>query len=281
MVDEAFVWELFAMAGLRWPHAKLAESDEALEATVALWQRELAPYEPAAVEAAYRQAARGRSWPPELDLLLPILDQALQVEPPAFDDAMGLLARYTWCLPYRPDGHNPPSDLPVALDALQRAGVPEVVQRLVAALGVSGVRNLPDDSRYDLDLNQRAQRRDARDKYERQVVPGWRQQPTPGLALAKAVQQFGPVEATDRIAPPRTRRQLGQAIVRELEAGEDDEPIGPDEVAAMLARFKQQKAEQRAELQRKFVDRVAAEARERAAAEAALAARRSPDENAA
>lgn len=257
---------LLAMVRMRWPHSNIDADPRALHR---MWHLELADYDGREVEAAVRKVGRGREHAPTLDVILAELDANREGDAPSFEDAMATLSRYSWCLPYTSSGVNPPDDLVVALDALDRAGAPEIVSRLVAAIGVYGLRMLPDGSRYPLDPNERAQRRDAAQTYRHGVMPEWQADPTRGLALAKAVKRLGPVPDDRRIRPPRRR----PALPAPEPVAPDDEIVGPDAVRELLTAQRREREEYQRQQREHLEAQREREAEEMAAAEAELVER--------
>lgn len=272
--------KLIGLVRMLWPHSRVGEDlpeDELLNA----WHTILADTPLTEATAVVERLARaGREHAPPVGVIAAGVDRRRHGEAPSFEDAMAQLVKFNWCLPYRPEGANPPDDLVVCLDAMQRAGAPEILQRLVAALGVYAVRMMPDGSRYPLDPNQRAVRRDYARQYTDAVVPAWRQDPRPGLALARAVRAFGEVPESRRLEPPPVRRlQIappepvpvpGEPMVDFVPATRDD----PGTVGRLLAEGRAQRARERAA-------KLAAEAAERARdREATVAAERELAEHA-
>lgn len=238
-MNDAEVTQLLEVVRSFWPHSNLGDDpDTALE----MWLAVLGDLPAAEVQAALVQLARsGREHAPPVGVIAHAVDQARQAPAPSFEDAMAILGKHYQCLPYRPSGTNPPEDLPVALENLTRAGVPEPVLRLVAALGVYAIRNMPDGSQHPLDPNQRAQRRDAARTYTHEVLPDLKSVPTPGLALRRAVAQFGQPDPSRLIDVARLerRRLERRRQPAALPAPEAEDGPTPEEVEAMLRRTRE------------------------------------------
>jgi hypothetical protein len=202
-VDE--VLDTLSMVRLWWPHSDVDGGDPAAAARA--WHAVLAPYAQDEVEMVLRRLlASGREHAPTVGVVVSEAERARQGDPPSFDDAQAFIARNARVLPYSASGHHSEADTVEAISALAARGAHEVVLRLVASLGLAAVRRMPDPSMQPLDLNQRGQRRDLERAFRHEVVAGWREDPTPGLALARAEQRA--VRAGDATLRPLDARAV-------------------------------------------------------------------------
>jgi hypothetical protein len=182
-IDE--VLDTLSVVRLWWPHSDVDGGDPASAAKA--WHAMLEPYDRDEVEAIIRRlSASGREHAPTVGVVASEVERERQGEPPSFDEAQAFIARNVRALPYSATGYHSQADTVEAISALAARGAHEVVLRLVASLGLYAVRHMPDPSLQPLDLNQRATRRDHERAYRHQVVTDWRNDPTPGLALARA-----------------------------------------------------------------------------------------------
>jgi hypothetical protein len=165
----------------RWPHALLPLG------SADVWLEDLRdmPAEEA-LAAVTRFARAGERFPPTSGIVRSEIERASQAPAPSLDDAQRLLSRLAGrCIPY---GASSPEDTVEAIEKLAAAGVHECVLRWVQAVGVYAVRMMPDPELQPLDMNQMADRRDRVRDYDRRVVPEWRADPRPGVALERARQ---------------------------------------------------------------------------------------------
>jgi hypothetical protein len=209
------VLDTLSMVRLWWPHSDVDGGDPAAAARA--WHAVLEPYHRDDVEATLRRLlASGREHAPTVGVVVSEVERARQGDPPSFDEAQAFIARNVRALPYSPTGHHSQSDTVEAIAALAERGAHEVVLRLVASLGLYAIRHMPDPTLQPLDLNQRATRRDHEREYRHRVVSDWREDPTPGLALARAEQRA--LRAGDATLRPLDARAV-LALDRKAEEG--------------------------------------------------------------
>jgi hypothetical protein len=268
--------DLLAVLRERWPHAKVAASSATLGGEVDEWYADLKDLPVEDCMGVLRQM--NRQYPPTPRELASAVREALDGPPPSFEALMALhnSPEFRGCLPYRPEA-NPASDISVALENLTRCGAPEILLRLVASFSVQELRMLPDGGMWPLDLNQRAVRRDAARAYADRVVPDYLDNPTPGLALRRAVARYGPPDPALLLHPDEQQlraRQREQFVQRRnapalSPAADDDdgEFVNPDQVRALLKQTGQSIA---AELMQASRERRAVEQKLEAERQAAL-----------
>jgi hypothetical protein len=176
----AEVAKLLGQVARRWPHAQLPPE------TGDVWLEDLADVPGPEAHAAVVQWARGgERFPPTSGQVRSLVEQAAQLPPPSFDEVQAVLSRNASCLPYSPDGQHGPEDTAVAVERLAARGVHEAVLRFVAAHGLFAVRMMPDPRLAALDPNQSADRRDKARDYRDRVLPDWKADPRPGVALER------------------------------------------------------------------------------------------------
>jgi hypothetical protein len=175
------ITQLIGYVNQRWPHAAL-DAD-----AFPVWLEDLADMPTEECGAAVRRWARaGERFPPTSGFIRSEVIRRAQAPAPSLDDAQRLLARLAGrCIPY---GASSPEDTVEAIEKLAAAGVHECVLRWVQAVGVYAVRMMPDPELQPLDMNQMADRRDRVRDYDRRIVPEWRADPRPGVALERARQ---------------------------------------------------------------------------------------------
>jgi hypothetical protein len=178
-VTPAEVARLLAMVEKRWPHAPLPLGSGDV------WLEDLADVPAEEVRAAVTDYARaGERFPPTSGYVRSEVLRRAQVAPPSFDDAQRIVARLAAsCIPYDASG---PEDTATTIERMAARGVHEAVLRWVQMVGVYAIRHTPDPELQPLDIGQMADRRDRARHFDREVLPAWREDPRPGLSLARA-----------------------------------------------------------------------------------------------
>jgi hypothetical protein len=177
-VTPSEVSRLLGLVARRWPHAPLPpESGD-------VWLEDLAavPAEEA-VAAVTRFAKAGERFPPTSGWVCSEVARRSQAAAPSFDDAQRWIARNIRLIPY---DASTPEETAAAIERMALAGAHEAVLRWVQAVGVYAVRMTPDPALMALDIGQQADRRDRARHYLGVIVPEWRDDPRPGLALERA-----------------------------------------------------------------------------------------------
>lgn len=167
-------WREFMQTALgTWPHATWGP--EASSAYV----RELQARGVRPDEAVAAVRASTSQFPLSAGALAAVVERERQGPPPGWMEAYRLIADRITMLPY----FEPESGMPALVDRLARDGH-EAVARFAAALGAEALRNMPDPRQL-----QTASGSTALTRLEREygsTVEAWREEPTPGLALAAA-----------------------------------------------------------------------------------------------
>lgn len=163
----------------RWPHAALPLGSGDV------WLEDLSDVPAEEAHAAVVAFARaGERFPPTSGWVRSEIDRRAQAPAPSFDEAQRWVGRHIARIGLvDPRG---PEDTATAIERFAMLGAHEVVLRWVQAVGIYSARMAPDGSLHALDFGQSADRRDAARHYDRQVVPDWRAEPRPGLALERA-----------------------------------------------------------------------------------------------
>jgi hypothetical protein len=190
-MTEPEIVQLIGYVNLRWPHS-------ALEANVIpVWAEDLASLPGEECAAAVRRWAKaGEKFPPTSGWVFSEVERQSQSTAPGFDDVgtvveRALMGREFLAEVYSPEGHYGPEQTARAIEIMAGRGAHEAVLRFVQEKGLRAVLMMPDGSRYPLDRNQSADRRDLARHYNGQTVPGWRADPSPGLALSRARAALG------------------------------------------------------------------------------------------
>jgi hypothetical protein len=135
------------------------------------------------VAAVTRFAKAGERFPPTSGWVCSEVARRSQAAAPSFDDAQRWIARNIRLIPY---DASTPEETAAAIERMALAGAHEAVLRWVQAVGVYAVRMTPDPALMALDIGQQADRRDRARHYLGVIVPEWRDDPRPGLALERA-----------------------------------------------------------------------------------------------
>jgi hypothetical protein len=185
-MTQAEVAELIGYINLRWEHAPLSASVHSI------WVEDLGPLPAEACLAAVRRWARsGEKFPPTSGWVFSEVERDAQASSPGFGD-VGTVVERTLVGPaflrevYSPDGHYGPEQTARAIEIMAARSAHEAVLRFVLEQGLGAVLMMPDGARFPLDRNQAADRRDMARHYNGVTVPGWRADPSPGLALSRA-----------------------------------------------------------------------------------------------
>jgi hypothetical protein len=277
------VLDVLSVVALKWPHSNLGAPEEA----VAGWLDELAAFDRGDVEAAVRRlSGAGREFAPTAGIVAQEVRLAQQGEPPSFDDFMAGLGRW---LPsrvflydgegreriYDPDANYTAVATAQAIAVMQEAGAHEAVLRFVGERGLRAVLRAPDGSRYPLDRNQLADRRDMARSYRDETVTAWRRNPQPGLALERALGRAGLVDDDVLALVVATRREL-ERLARPALPSAPGEPVADESVvefdlADLIETYRSDRARARLEQQAQRRAAAAAEDERVAAAERELA----------
>jgi hypothetical protein len=264
------VLDVLSVVRMMWPHGDLGQARQ----TAAVWLDTLGAFDRAEVEAAVRRLG-DREFPPTAAIVAGEIQRTLQAAPPGFDE---LAAAFTAALPtpvflrelYDPDGMYSAESTARAIALLQAGGGHEALLRHVQERGLRAFLVTPDGSRYGLDPNQLADRRDAARHYRDSTLPGWRRHPEPGLALERACQTAGldAYQLLELAAGAHEQQQLRAAQRPALPAGPPDESVPIDvDPAEALRVYREQLAEAR---KRRAGDLTARRRAEREAQRAAL-----------
>jgi hypothetical protein len=177
-MTESEITALIGYVNQRWPHAPLDAN------AFPVWVEDLASLPTEECGAAVRSYARaGERFPPTSGWVCSEVARRSQAAAPSFDDAQRWVARNIRLIPY---DASTPEDTADAIERMARAGAHEAVLRWVQAVGVYAVRMTPDPALMALDIGQQADRRDRARHYLGVVLPEWRADPRPGLALERA-----------------------------------------------------------------------------------------------
>jgi hypothetical protein len=231
---------VLAMIRLHWPASRLG--DDPHEVLVG-WHRELGTFDASVVEAAVMQLARsGREFAPPLGVVVHHAARSLAGAAPSGEDGQLWLGRHRSLLPYGET--NTPEDTVTAIERLTAAGAHEALLRWVQRAGVYAVRMMPDPTRYALDANQQADRRDMLRQYQQNVLPDWETDPRAGVALERACRAAGidPADrpqvtapAPDELRARRIRKALNPPSPRP-EPEEDGPVISAEDALALFRR---------------------------------------------
>jgi hypothetical protein len=178
-VTPSEIARLLQVVEKRWPHAPLPLG------SADMWLEDLRdmPAEEA-LAAVTRYARQGERFPPTSGTVRSEIERAAQAPVPSFDDAARSFERAL--SGFRVVDARGPADTALAIEHLARKGVHEVVLRWVQAVGIYQARMTPDPSMHGLDPGHAADRRDLSRDFERRIVPEWRADPRPGIALERA-----------------------------------------------------------------------------------------------
>lgn len=246
------VIDVLSVVAEMWPHSKLGDP----EVAVALWLRELEAYDRETVEAAVRRLG-DREFAPTAGIVAGEAQRALQNPPPGFDELADAFFRAV-PMPvflrevYDANGAYTAAATARAIALLQAGGAHEALLRHVQERGLRAFLLAPDGSRFPLDPNQLADRRDAARHYRDLTLPGWRRQPGPGLALERACQtaRLDGYELLELAARAQQRHHLRAAAQRaQLPAGSPaEDETGPDvelDMGEALRVFREQRNQAR------------------------------------
>jgi hypothetical protein len=187
---------LLEMVEKRWPHAPLPLG------SADVWLEDLKGFPAAECQAAVtRWANAGEKFPPTSGWVFSEVERQSQAAAPGFDAISAEIARtLTRALAhelYRPTGAFTPEDTATAVRIMAEAGTHEAVLRFVQEQGLREAWMVPHGEQFPLDVSQQARRRDAMRHYRDVTLPGWRADPSPGLALERARRALGPARCGD------------------------------------------------------------------------------------
>jgi hypothetical protein len=180
--------EIVALIGYinrRWPHAPLDEN------AYPVWLEDLAELPTEECGAAVKRYAKaGERFPPTSGWVFSEVQRHAQMPAPGFEAISAEISRtLTRALAhelYRPSGNFTPEDTAFAVGVMAERGVHEAVLRFVQEVGLREAWLIPHGDQFPLDMGQAADRRNLMRHYRDQSVPGWRADPTPGVALVRA-----------------------------------------------------------------------------------------------
>jgi hypothetical protein len=199
---------LLEMVEKRWPHAPLPLG------SADVWLEDLKGFPAAECQAAVtRWANAGEKFPPTSGWVFSEVERQSQAAAPGFDAISAEIARtLTRALAhelYRPTGAFTPEDTATAVRIMAEAGAHEAVLRFIQEQGLREAWLVPHGEQFPLDVSQQARRRDAMRHYRDVTLPGWRADPSPGLALERARRALEPARRGDlHVIDPA--RRLGE-----------------------------------------------------------------------
>jgi hypothetical protein len=163
--------------------------------------------------AVTRWANAGEKFPPTSGWVFSEVERQSQAAAPGFDAISAEIARtLTRALAhelYRPTGAFTPEDTATAVRIMAEAGAHEAVLRFIQEQGLREAWLVPHGEQFPLDVSQQARRRDAMRHYRDVTLPGWRADPSPGLALERARRALEPARRGDlHVIDPA--RRLGE-----------------------------------------------------------------------
>jgi hypothetical protein len=183
------VVEILAVVREIWPHSKVIADDP--RTTTKVWHGLLRNFDRQDVEEAIMDmATAGREHAPPVGVIAHAVALKSAGEAPDLDEGLRMLLRKAHSV-YDPEASFTASHTAEAIRLGQEGGVHEAVLRFVAERGYRAVWALPDPSRGGLNMSQEADRRDLLRHYRDTTLPGWRANPTRGLALERAERAAG------------------------------------------------------------------------------------------